>query len=319
MKLIIPKAIAGLVEPRIGAIAPDWSVVHVDDDGTVEGDATDAAAYLRWWMPVEAFRRTLAAAPALRWVHSPSAGVDHLLIPEIVESEIVLTNSAGAHAIPIAEFVLMCMLAHAKRARALLALRPEDAWDHEDRLLLGELYEKTALIIGLGSIGEEIARRAAAFGMRVLGSRRRPRPTTAVDLVVGEDGWRDLLPEADFVVIAAPLTERTRGMVDADAFARMRPDAYLINIARGPIVDTGALLEALHTGRIAGAAIDTPPVEPLPPDHPLWRAPNTWITPHISYSSPRGRERLFQIFFENLRRFRAGEPLINVVDKRAGY
>jgi phosphoglycerate dehydrogenase-like enzyme len=244
--------------------------------------------------------------------------VDHLLIPEIVESDIVLTNSAGSHAIPIAEFVLMYMLTHVKRSFELRELPRED-WNRGDDIRCGELFDRTLLIVGLGSIGEELALRAKSFGMRVLGSRRRPRPTPNVDVVVGEDGWRDLLPEADFVVIAAPLTEQTRGMVDAEAFARMRPDAYFINVARGQIVDGDALLAALRGGEIAGAAIDTPPIEPLPPDHPLWDAPNTWVTPHISYSSPRTRGRMIDIYIENLRRFRAGEQLRNVVDKQAGY
>jgi phosphoglycerate dehydrogenase-like enzyme len=319
MKLVVPNALMKSLAPRLLALAPACAVVRYDDEGRLDGDAGDAVALLSWWTPNEVFLRTLAAAPRTRWIHTFSTGVDHLLVPGIVERDIVLTNSAGAHAVPIAEFVLMYLLAHVKRAPELLALGPEEGWEHQSRLRLDELCDHTMLIVGLGSIGEQIARRAAAFGMRVLGSRRNPRPTQHMDLVVGEDGWRDLLPQADYVVIAAPLTSSTRGMVDAAAFARMRPGAYLVNIARGPIVDTDALLAALHSGRIAGAAIDTPPLEPLPPDHPLWRAPNTWVTPHISYSSPRTMERMLDIFFENLRRFRLGEPLLNVVDKQAGY
>lgn len=318
MKLIIPQVLAADVEPRLPSVAPGCQVVRYDEDGNLDGDASDATVLLRWWNPTPVFLRLLAAAPGMRWVHTPSAGVDHLLIPEIVESDIVLTNAAGAHAVPIAEFVLMYMLTHAKRSFELRQLPPEE-WNRGEDTRCGELFGLTILIVGLGKIGEEIARRANAFGMRVLGSRRRPRPTEFVDVVVGDDGWRDLLPEADYVVIAAPLTEQTRGMVDADAFSRMKPSAYFMNIARGQIVDTDALLAALHGGQIAGAAIDTPPVEPLPPDHPLWRAPNTWITPHISYSSHRTRGRLIDMFIENVRRFRAGEELINVVDKQHGY
>jgi phosphoglycerate dehydrogenase-like enzyme len=318
MKLIIPKVLAGVIEPRLASLAPGIATVCFDDEGRLDGDAADAVGMMRWWNPLPIFRALLAAAPELRWVHTPSAGVDHVLIPEIIESEIVLTNSAGAHAIPIAEFVMMYMLTHAKRVDELRALA-RDEWSRGDDVRCGELFEHTLLIIGLGGIGEELAVRARAFGMRVLGSRRRPRPTPGVDMVVGEDGWRELLPEADFVVVAAPLTEQTRGMVDAAAFARMKPSAYFINIARGQIVDGDALLDALQSRRIAGAAIDTPPIEPLPADHPLWDAPNTWITPHISYSSPRTRGRIIDIFIDNVRRFRAGEPLVNVVDKQAGY
>lgn len=319
MKLILPSRIADAVEPRLAEYAPGIAVVHVDQEGVPDGDLSDAEVFLRWWTSMEVLRRILAAAPRLRWMHTPSAGVDQVLTPELIERDITLTNSAGAHAIPIAEFVLLFMLGHAKQARELAALTRENAWERARSLHLGELYGKTALIVGLGHIGQEIARRAAGFGMRVLGSRRHPRPVAGVERVVGEGAWRDLLPAADYVVIATPLTEATRGMFDAAAFARMKRDAYLINIARGEIVDTGALLAALHEGRIAGAGLDALPEEPLPPDHPLWSAPNVWITPHISWSSPHMRDRALDIFFENLRRYRAGEPLINQVDKAAGY
>jgi phosphoglycerate dehydrogenase-like enzyme len=319
MKLIIPTNIAEQAEPRLREVAPEAQVVHVDHEGAADGDLEDAEVLLRWWMSRATLRRILAAAPRLRWLHTPSAGVDGLLIPEVLEREIVLTNSAGAHAIQIAEFVLMFMLGHAKRVRDLAALMPANAWERGRTLELDELHDKTLLVLGLGHIGQEIARRAAAFGMRVLGSRRRPGPIAGVERVVGEHEWRELLPEADYVAIATPLTDATRGMLDAAALARMRPGAYLVNIARGEIIDTTALIAALEQGRLAGAALDALPEEPLPPEHPLWRAPNVWITPHISASSPRTSERAIGIFLENVRRYMAGEPLINVVDKQAGY
>ncbi len=319
MKLIIPHNIAAEVEPRLHEVAPDCAVVHTDYEGAVDGDLADAEVFLRWWTPVPVLKRILAAAPRLRWMHTPSAGVDNLLIPELLERNIELTNSAGVHAIPIAEFVMMFMLGHVKRARDLATLTSADDWARVKSLRLGELHGKTLLILGMGQIGQALARRAAAFGMRVYGSRRRPQPLDGVEQVVGEGAWRDLLPQADYIVIALPLTEATSGMVDAAAFARMKPDAYLINIARGQIIDTAALLAALHEGRIAGAGLDALPEEPLPPEHPLWTAPNVWITPHISWSSPHMPMRTIDVFLENLRRYRAGEPLINLVDKQAGY
>src|SRR5215212_955952 len=319
MKFIIPTSIADKVESQLREIAPQAEVVHVDQEGVGDADLADAQVLLRWWMPQTTLRRILAAAPQLRWLHTPSAGVDGLLIPEVLEREIVLTNSAGAHAIPIAEFVLLCMLGHAKHARDLAALTPEHAWAQGRTLQLGELYEKTLLIVGLGHIGQEIARRAAAFGMRVIGSRRRPAPLTDVERVVGDDAWRALLPEADYRVIATPLTGATRGMLDAAALAQLRPSAYLINIARGEIIDTAALIAALEQGRLAGAALDVLPEEPLPPEHPLWRTPNVWITPHISSSSPRTSDRAIAIFVENVRRDLTGQPLVNLVDQQAGY
>jgi phosphoglycerate dehydrogenase-like enzyme len=318
MKLLLPQSIAPLIESRVRAIAPAMQIVHITDDGGAAEDVADATALLRWWQPNDIFIRTLNASPHLRWVHTPSAGVDHLLVPEIIERDFVLTNSVGAHAIPIAEFVMMFMLNHAKRAERLRQATRAD-WERADDGSLGELFEKTLLIIGFGNIGAEIARRAAAFGMRVIAARRRPQPADGVDMVVGEHGWRELLPQADYVVIAAPLTPATEGMFDADAFARMQPHAYLINIARGQIIDSAALLAALYEGRIAGAGLDTLPEEPPRVDDPILSAPNVWITPHISYSSPRTRLRILDIFLENLRRFVNGEPLVNVVDTVAGY
>jgi phosphoglycerate dehydrogenase-like enzyme len=214
---------------------------------------------------------------------------------------------------------MMYMLSHIKRAREMMALHPAEAWAFEAREQLDELADKTLLLIGFGAIGEAIAQRAAAFGMRVLASRRKPVPAPGVSLVVGPDGWRDLLPEADFVVLAAPLTAETRAMFGEAELARMRPTSYLINIARGAILQTDALIAALNGGQIAGAALDVTEPEPPPPDHPLWGARNIWITPHISFSSPRTADRMLAIFLENLGRYARGEPLINVVDKQVGY
>jgi phosphoglycerate dehydrogenase-like enzyme len=315
VKIIVPYQIAPEIEPHLPA---ECTVVHIDEHGNADGDLRDAVVFLRWWTPRKVYAQVLAAAPAVRWIHTPSAGVDGVLIPQVIESDIVLTNSAGAHAVPIAEFVLLFVLGHAKNVRYFARFQASE-WETGHDMPLQELPNKTILILGLGAIGQEVAVRAAAFGMRVLGSRRTPRPTAGVDQVVGEDAWRALLPAADFIVVATPHTPATHGMVNAAAFAQMKPSAYLINIARGDIIDEHALLAALRQGQIAGAALDTPPQEPLPPEHPLWREPNCWITPHISWSSPLTMERAKGFFFENLRRFRAGEPLINIVDKDAGY
>jgi phosphoglycerate dehydrogenase-like enzyme len=319
MQLIVTASLRDEIEPHIRATIPDIELICVDQDGTPDGDLAGAEALLRWWLPRPALTRIINAAPRLRWIHTPSAGVDTVLSPEMIERNITLTNSAGAHAIPIAEFVLMFMLNRVKRARELFELTPQNAWERGDNMELNELYGKTLLIIGLGHIGQEVAIRAASFGMRVFGSRRRPQPITGVEQVVGEGEWRTLLPEADYIVIAAPLTDSTRGMIDAEAFAQMKPGAYLINIARGQIIDTEALLAALHDGKLGGAGLDALPEEPLPEEHPLWRAPNVWITPHISWSSPRMKERSFALFVENLRRFCNDEPLLNVVDVATGY
>lgn len=319
MKLIIPESIANEIEPRVREIAPEAVIVRIAADGTPDGDIGDADALLRWWISQAAFQRVLREAPKLRWVQTASAGVDSVLVPELKGRDLVLTNSAGAHGIPISEFVLAGMLAHAKRLRALAALTPENAWPQGRDMQLGELHGTTALILGLGNIGREVAKRAAAFGVTVYANRRHPAPEEGIQRVVGENEWHDLLPECDFLIICTPLTPATRGIVDAAALREIKQGAYIINIARGQIIQTDALLEALHAGKLSGALLDALPEEPLPADHPLWHAPNVWITPHISASSPRTQERSLNYFFENLRRFVAGEELANIVDVEAGY
>lgn len=314
MKLILPAQVREQLAPQL---PPGLDCVWVDATGSFDRDPGGAVAYFRWWTDRAILAQVLAAAPTVRWLHTPSAGVDHLLIPLVLERDITLTNSAGVHAIPIAEFVMALLLSQVKQLAGYRAAQAERRWERE--LAPQELFERTLLILGLGGIGQAIASRASAFGMRVWGSRRTPRPLPGVERVVGPDAWRTLLPAADVVVVAAPLTPETRGMVDAAAFAAMRRSAYLINIARGPIVDEAALLTALRDGQIAGAALDTFEQEPLPPDHPLWRLPNVTITPHATANSPRMHERQIALFLENLRRFQGGAPLLNIVDKTAGY
>lgn len=318
MKLIIPQSLAAEVTPRIHEIAPTVTVVPVDSDGRADSVVDDADMLLRA-MPHKVFTRLLNAAPHLRWVHTLSAGIDTIPIAELGQRAITLTNSAGAHAIPISEFVMALVLAQVKQVRQIAALSPDTSWETGRAIKLGELYGSTMLIIGFGSIGREVARRATPFGVRVLASRRRPAPVDGVALVVGEMGWRALLPEADYVVISTPLTNTTRGMIDQAAFAAMKRGAYLINIARGAILDTNALLATLQSGQLAGAALDVLPEEPLPANHPLWTAQNVAISPHISGSSPRTNARELEYFFDNLRRYVVGEPLVNIVDLEAGY
>jgi phosphoglycerate dehydrogenase-like enzyme len=314
VKVLLPVQIREQITPLIPS---GIEVAWVDIEGIVEGDPTDALAYFRWWVSRPVLERVLSLAPKIRWLHTPSAGVEHLLIPEVLERDITLTNSAGVHAIPIAEFVFGLILTKAKRIAEYKAAQAEARWARD--LPVDELFGATLLILGIGGIGQAIAERAASFGMRIMGSRRTPRPMAGVERVVGEESWRELLPEADYLVIATPLTPATKGMIDAAALAAMKPSAYLINIARGAVLDEPALIEALSTGKLAGAALDTFEQEPLPAESPLWAIPNVTITPHATANSPRMRERQIALFIENLVRFRDSESLLNVVDKAAGY
>ncbi|WP_414568743.1 D-2-hydroxyacid dehydrogenase [Nostoc sp. CCY 9925] len=315
MKLILPDHLIAEIKPQLPS---DVEFVQVDSEGNLNGDASDAEVYVNgFYLKSSTLDKVLAAAPKLRWQQTPSAGVNHILTPNFLQRDIILTNGAGVHAIPISEFVLAFMLYHAKNLRKLQTLQDEHTWVRG--VFLEELADATLLIIGTGNIGQAIASRAKAFGVRVWGSRRHPEPLPNFDKIVGADEWRLLLPAADYVVIATPLTPETKGLIDEAALQSMRPSAYLINIARGAIVDETALLTALREGWIAGAGLDTVAIEPLPPESPLWSLPNAFITPHCSALSPRLRERIAELFIDNLKRYQTGQPLRNVVDKKAGY
>jgi phosphoglycerate dehydrogenase-like enzyme len=265
-------------------------------------------------------REFLAHAPKLRWMHTMSAGVERFLIPELVaRKDFTLTNNSGSYDVPIAEFVMAAMLAAAKRLPDYQRSQQRSHWDKDHQS--AELRDSTVVVLGLGSIGGEVARLASAFGMRVIGVRRRlDLPgVPGVAAVVPPDRLGEVIGEADFLAITAPLTPATRGLVSRDVIARMKPTAWLVNIARGAIVDEAALLDALKTGRIGGAALDAWWTEPLPAASEWWSLPNVIATPHVSHSSPRVRERTLGLFLENLRRWKAREPLLNVVDVRAGY
>lgn len=318
MKIILPAQVVHHAETRIRAKYPDVQIVTTNDEGIPNGDVSDAIILVRWWYTLEDFMRIMHMAPNIKWVYTPSAGIEYMDLAYLQARNIVLTNAAGVHAIPIAEFIMMFILHHAKRG-PLLRDFPREQWEEVERTKLDELYGKTMAIIGLGGIGQETAKRAKAFGMRVVGSRRRPQVTSFVDHVVSDDEWRTLLPDADIVVLSTPLTDRTRGMVDASAFALMKPTAYIVNVARGNVINTDDLIDALTHNKIAGAGLDVQPEEPLPVSHPLWDAPNVWITPHISASSPKTRTRMMELFLENLDRFVHNQPLQQVVNYSEGY
>ena len=317
MKLLLPDHLADILCDRVCQIAPDCEIVLVSRDGKIQGDLGDAEVlFLRWGIGREVFQQMVARIPNLRWVHTISAGVDHLLFPELSQTDVVLTNASGVFNVPIAETVLAYILAVVKRMPEFLGQQQARTWH---KLELRELRELTVGIVGLGDIGAEVARLCHAFGMRVLGLRQRPRPDPHVDEILPPEQLHDLLGRSDFGVIAVPLTKDTRQLIGAAELEAMKADAWLINIARGAIVDERALVKALQEGRIGGACLDVFVEEPLPEDSPLWGLPNVIITPHNSWHSARLQEREAELFLENLRRYVAGEPLLNVVDQEAGY
>lgn len=269
----------------------------------------------------ERLRALLGNAPRLRWIHTVSAGVDSMLIPEIVERDgLVLTNNSGAYDASIAEFCLAAIFAAAKRLpahfRNQLARRWREGAEGERH---ADVRDATVVIVGMGSIGGELARLASAVGMRVIGVRRSGRAADGASRVVTPDRLAEIAREADYLVVTAPLTSETRGLVSRAVIAALPRHAWVVNIARGPIVDEDALYEAVRDGRVGGAGIDAWWEEPLPPDSRWWDLDNVILTPHRSFSSPRLSERSLALFAANLRRYLAGQPLLNVVDKRAGY
>lgn len=263
-------------------------------------------------------RPVLPHMPKLRWIHSMSTGVERLLVPEVVESEILVTNSSGCTAIPIAEHVIASILAFARQLPGLMTQQRVRQWK---RLPAREIGGATVAIIGYGSIGQEVAKRARALGMAVLAVRRTPgkQPDRYAHQVVSTADVDEVLPVADYVVNALPLTTETHGFFDRRRLGLIRPGAIFINIGRGETVDQDALLAVLQGGELAGAALDVFAREPLEPESPLWELPNVMVTPHTSYFSPRTEDRVLGLAAENLQHFRAGLPLLNVVDKRRGY
>jgi D-2-hydroxyacid dehydrogenase (NADP+) len=268
----------------------------------------------------------LAAAPQLVWVQATSSGVErYLRVPELVERDaIVLTNARGTSASAIADHAFALLLALTRRLEPRLAAEREGRWE---RGIEGDeavaLEGRTLLVAGLGSIGNQVARRAAGFGMRVIATRRTERSAgplpEGVERVATPDHLMEMLAEADVVVICLPLTPETEGLFSRAAFAALKPGAFLINVARGKIVDTDALLAALESGRLAGAGLDVTEPEPLPAGHPLWKRDDVVITPHVAGDAALSDQREVELYRENLRRFAAGEPLLNPVDKKAGY
>jgi phosphoglycerate dehydrogenase-like enzyme len=262
----------------------------------------------------------LRAGKKLRWVQQGSAGVEGVVtIPELLERDIVLTNMQRTFAPEIADQAIAYLLAFTRGLTHFIRKPPEGAWRHPREIVFEELQGKTLLVIALGGIGSEIARRAFGFGMRVLATDPKviERPLFVEELH-RPDAFHRLLPRADVVASAVPLTALSKRMIGAREFGMMKRGSILINVSRGGVIDTGALVAAMDSGQVAAAGLDVTDPEPLPAGHPLWKR-KVIITPHTAGQSPGGQRRAHELFRENLRRFAAGETLLNIVDKKAGY
>ncbi|MEN9936561.1 MAG: hypothetical protein RLZZ387_3140 [Chloroflexota bacterium] len=302
---------------QVEALAPDMRVVVTRDRAAIEAllDEVEVAA---GWFPPE----LAARAPQLRWFQQWGAGADWLLRhPEAVDHGFVLTNASGVHAVPISEHIIGTLLMFSRGLHlAVRAQARREWWRPARRDELFELAGKTMLLVGVGAIGVRTAELAVALGMRVEGVRRDPSVgAPGVAAMYGPERLAERLPHADVVVLTIPLSHATRGMIGEAEIGAMKPGAYLVNIGRGGTVDEDALADAIRAGRLAGAALDVFAEEPLPPSSPLWDLERVIITAHYAGNTPAYDDRAMEIFLDNLRRYRAGEPLRNVVDKREGY
>jgi phosphoglycerate dehydrogenase-like enzyme len=304
-------------EPHLGRIRSLSSVVEVKTCGSEDEfrrEVGDAQAIYGGFS-----RQDLAAAKQLRWIQFSAAGVEGILWPELVESPVVLTNMQRIYAPAISETVIALMLALTRRLPQYALQTHEHQWKQIEGLV--EISGMTMGIVGMGGIGSETARRAHyGFNMKVLAVDPKPLPKPAPVAELHSVDWLpQMVPQVDVLVSAAPHTPLSQGMFDKTLFRAMKPTAYFINVSRGKLVDTPALVRALEEGWIAGAGLDVTYKEPLPTDDPLWTAPNLIVTCHTSGWSPRTIDRQMELFSENVRRYLVGLPLLNVVDKNRGY
>ncbi len=305
---------------RIRAALPQHHVVYATTEAERLAALATCDVAFTWVLAAE----ELGLAPQLRWVHSPAVAVGTLCLDALAARQVAVSNSRGVQATPIAEHVFALLLALTRRLPMALDRQRDGRWsqhEFEGALRPVTLRGQCLGVVGLGSIGSEVARLGAAFGMDVVAVRRDPAREVppGVRAVWGAGELDRLLAAADVVVIAAPLTAETETMFDARRIARMRPGARLVNIARGQLVDGGALVEALRTGHLAGAALDVVGREPLPADDPLWHAPNLVLTPHTSGYRPTHWDDVTNLFVDNVRRWDAGQPLSWRVDPARGY
>jgi phosphoglycerate dehydrogenase-like enzyme len=305
---------------RLSSEFPELNIVHLPDYRRLDAEIPDTEIVIAWSLRPE----QIIAARNLRWIHSPAAAVHQLMFPELIHSDIVLTNAREVHGPVVAEHVIALIFALAKKIPGSVQLQQKHLWGQQllwDELpRIREVAGATLGLVGLGSIGRSVVKSAKALGMRVVAAREHPeKGSEGADVVCGPAGINDLFRQADYVVLAAPVTDSTKAIANAERLALMNPGACLINVGRGPLVDEAALAAALHERKIGGAALDVFPKEPLAADSPLWDLPNLLITPHTAALTDKLWERHYALFSENLRRYLAGQPLLAVVDKRKGY
>ncbi|MGB2670541.1 MAG: D-2-hydroxyacid dehydrogenase [Candidatus Acidiferrum sp.] len=296
------------------------NIIIGDSAEIFEKDAAQASVLFRWSGSQPVFKRVFEICPNLLWVHSLSAGLDKVLFPELVESSVLLTNGTGVFSAALGEFALGAILYFAKDFRRMIRNQMAEVWEAFDVL---PVAGQTVGIIGYGDIGRAVAERVRALGMNVLALKRHASPPQSADLLITEtytpERRLEIISRSDYVVVAAPLTSETHGMIGEAEFAAMKPAAVVINVGRGPVINEEAMIKALSNGRIKGAALDVFDHEPLPVDHPFYKLENVLLSPHCADHTPDWLDNAMKFFIEQYEGFRKGEPLRNVVDKKLGY
>jgi len=291
-----------------------------DSAEVLAGAGAEAGVLFHWSGSLAQLRTVFGMCPNLRWVHSRSAGLDKTLFPELLESSVLLTNGSGVFSESLGEFVLGAILYFAKDFRRMIHNQKAGVWEAFDVL---PVSGQTVGIVGYGDIGRAVAAKVRPLGMKVLAVKRHASTLRAEDSIVeevfGPERRIEMLSRCDYVVVTAPLTPETRGMIGAPEFAAMKPAAALINVGRGPVIDERALIAALSEGRIKGAALDVFDHEPLPQGHPFYKLENVLLSPHCADHTPDWLDNAMEFFIAQYQRFRRGDALLNVVDKKLGY
>jgi len=315
--------LANPTEPQLAMLEElpeDTGIAAGNSPDAFRRSAPDADIIFSWSIAGELLREVFLMAPHVRWVHSRSAGLDGVLFPELAASPVLLTNGSGVFSQSLGEFVLAAILYFAKDFRRMIRSQTAGVWDPFD---ITEISGKTVGIVGYGDIGRAIATRVRPMGMRVLALKRKGPPLYSadplVDRIYGPDARIEMISQCDYVVASAPLTPETRGLIGAEEIAAMKPEAVLINVGRGPVIDEAALLAALSGKHIKGAALDVFEQEPLPAGHAFYKLENVLLSPHCADHTPDWMDQAMRFFIEQFQTYRKGQTLRNIVNKALGY
>jgi len=315
--------LANPTEPQLAMLEqlpPETRIAVGNSVEAFRSAAPTADVIFNWSLGGGLLRDVFLMCPQVKWVHSRAAGLDGQLFPELIESPVPMTNGSGVFSQSLGEFALAAILYFAKDLRRMVRNQLAGTWEQFD---ITEIANQTVGIIGYGDIGRAVASRVRAMGMQVLAVKRKGAPLYNVDPMVtqifGPDGRLEMISRCDYVVVAAPLTPDTRGMIGAAEFDAMKPEAVIINLGRGPVIDEAAMVNALTKGQIKGAALDVFDKEPLPDGHPFYKLENVLLSPHCADHTPDWLDQAMRFFVEQFDRYRTGVPLKNVVNKQLGY